>query len=129
MGFIARWFTRIVALVSFVGIVMWSRNVWIHNDLALASAAFGASMVLRATALAWLRRHDDVQAFFRTKATAFIQTPLEELAFVAPIWATPAVFTNYGFLYAGATLFGGWAVLRFVVKVILQRTSGGTHTG
>jgi len=129
MGFFARWFTRAFALASLVVIVLWCRNLWIHNDLALASVAFGASMVLRATALAWLRRHDDVQAFFRTKATAFIQTPLEEFAFVAPIWATPAVFTNFGLLYAGAGLFGGWIVLRFIVKVILQRTSGGTYQG
>lgn len=129
MGFIARTFIRLVALASFVGIVLWSWNLYQHNDegLKMAALGFGAGMVARATLLAWLRRHDDVSTFFRTKATAFIQTPLEEFAFAAPIWAAPAVGAQFGLLYGAATVPVGWAVLRGIVKLFLQRAGGETY--
>lgn len=129
MGFLTKWFIRIVALASFIGIAMWSWNVWKHNDLELGALAFGAAMVARSTLLAWLGRHGDVGALFRSEATSFIKTPLEQYAFLVPIYAAPAVWSQYGLFYTLVSVPIAWIVVRLVVKGILQRTSGGTYEG
>jgi hypothetical protein len=129
MGFFAKWSVRLIALASFVGIAMWSWSVYKHNDLELGALAFGAAMVGRSTLLAWLRRHDDVGTFFRTKATAFIKSPLQEFAFIAPLYAAPAVWSQYGVMKTLIFVPIAWVVLRGLVRLIVAKTGGKTFAG
>lgn len=124
MGFIIRWFAAIVALVTAVALVYGTWRVWDGNGLELAALFFSAAAIGRSVLLAWLRRSGNVSALFRSKRTAFIKTPLQEAAFLLPLYAAPAAYTQFGFL---ETLIGvpiGWIVLRGAARFLLSKSAG-----
>lgn len=124
MGFLLRQFTKVVALVTAVALVYTTWRIWIGNDTAHAAYYFSAAAIARSVLLAWLRRADDVSLLFRSKATSFISTPLQEAAFLLPLYAAPAIYAQFGLF---DTLWGvpaGWIVLRGIVRFILDKSAG-----
>lgn len=124
MGFLIRWFAAIVALVTAVGLVYGTWRVWQGNGFELAALFFSAAAIARALLLAWLRRSGNVSALFRSKRTAFIKTPLQEAAFLLPVYAAPAVYTGFGLFNMLMAVLLGWIVLRVLVRIILERSAG-----
>lgn len=126
MEFLLRQFTRLVALVTAAALVYATWRVWDGNDIVHAAYFFSAAAIARGVLLAWLRRADDVSLLFRSKATNFISTPLQEAAFVLPLYAAPAIYAQFGLF---DTLWGvpvAWIVLRGIVRFILDKSAGGS---
>lgn len=124
MGFLLRQFTRVVALVTAAALVYTTWRIWIGNDIIYTAYYFSAAAIARSVLLAWLRRADDVSLLFRSKATNFISTPLQEAAFLLPLYAAPASYAQFGLF---DTLWGvpaGWIVLRAIVRFILDKSAG-----
>ena len=124
MGFLIRWFAGIVALVTAVALVYGTWRVWQGNNLELAVLFFSAAAIARSLLLAWLRRSGKVSALFRSKRTAFIKTPLQEAAFLLPVYAAPATYMEFGLLKMLIAVPVGWLVLRALVRMILERSAG-----
>lgn len=124
MGFLIRWFAAIVALVTAVALVYGTWRVWDGNGLELAALFFSAAAIARSLLLAWLRRSGNVSALFRSKRTAFIKTPLQEAAFLLPVYAAPATYMEFGLLNMLIAVPLGWLVLRALVRMILERSAG-----
>lgn len=124
MGFIIRWFAAIVSLATAAALVYGTWRVWDGNGFELAALFFSAAAIARSVLLAWLRRSQDVSMLFRSKTTAFIKTPLQEAAFLLPIYAAPATYVEFGFLKTLIAVPIAWIVLRALVRIILERSAG-----
>ena len=124
MGFFSRTFTRIVSLATAIFLVYGTWRIYDGNGFELAAVAFSAAAILRSVLLAWLRRAQDVSMLFRSKTTAFIRTPLQEAAFLLPIYAAPGAYAQFGLFDTIGIVIIGWVVLRALVRLILERTSG-----
>lgn len=124
MGFLIRWFAAIVSLVTAVALVYGTWRVWQGNNLELAAVFFSAAAIARSLLLAWLRRSGNVSALFRSRRTAFIKTPLQEAAFLLPVYAAPATYAWFGFFQTLIAVPVGWLVLRALVRMILERSAG-----
>lgn len=109
----------IISLVTLYVVLYGTWRVYDGNSFELAALAFGGLAVGRATLMAWLRRNEDVYGFFKTKATSFVRTPLQEFAFVVPIYAAPGLWTQYGLMGIAAGVPAGWIILRGLVRFVL----------
>lgn len=123
MGFLLRQFTRIVALVTALALVYTTWQIWKGNDLELAAYYFSAAAIARSVLLAWLRRADDVSLLFRSKMSTFIKTPLQEAAFLLPIYAAPAIYASFGLFDMLWGVPAAWIVLRGIVRFILDKSA------
>ncbi len=99
-----------------VGYVTWI--AYRGNSFELAAIAFSVSAIGRSVLLAWLGRHDDVSGVFKTKTTSFIRTPLQEFAFLAPLYMIPGAWTQIG-IWTFALVPAMWIVLRATVRFVL----------
>ena len=124
MGFLIRWFAAIVSLVTAGALVYGTWRVWQGNNLELAAVFFSAAAIARSLLLAWLRRSGNVSALFRSKRTAFIKTPLQEAAFLLPVYGAPAIYAWLGLFETLIAVPVAWLVLRALVRMILERSAG-----
>ncbi len=127
MGFLLRWFAGAVALVTAAALVYATWRIWKGNDLELAALFFSAAAIGRAVLLAWLRRAQNVSLLFRSKTTAFIKTPLQEAAFLLPLYGAPASYMEFGLLDTLIAVPIAWIVLRAAVGLLLDKTAGGSE--
>jgi hypothetical protein len=114
----------IIALVTGYGVLYGTWRIYDGNGFELGALAFGGLAVGRATLMAWLRRNEDVYGFFKNKATGFVKTPLQEFAFVVPIYAAPGLWTQYGLMGIVAGVPVGWVVMRGLVRFLLEGPNG-----
>ena len=124
MEFLIRWFAAIVALATAAALVYGTWRVWDGNGLELAVLFFSAAAIARSLLLAWLRRSGNVSALFRSKRTAFIKTPLQEAAFLLPVYAAPVTYMEFGLFKMLIAVPVAWIVLRALVRIILERSAG-----
>ncbi|TNE35800.1 MAG: hypothetical protein EP347_12585 [Alphaproteobacteria bacterium] len=110
----------IISLVTGAGVIYGTWRVYDGNDLELAALAFGALAIGRAVLMAWLRREDDVSALFKSKATSFIRTPLQEFAFLVPLYAAPGLYTQFGLMKTLLAVPVAWIVLRGLVRFVFE---------
>ena len=123
MGPILALIRGVLSLATAVGVGYATWYVWKGNGVELAALVFSGTAVGRSVLLAWLRRNGEASQIFRNRATRFIRTPLQEFAFLAPLYAAPGRWTQFG----GYTIIAVpalWIVLRGLVGTVLRTTAG-----
>jgi len=107
----------LLSLATAFGVAWVTWKAW-ANSFELAAIAFSVSAIGRSVFLAWIGRNADVSAVFKNKTTSFIRTPLQEFAFLAPIYMIPGAWTQIG-IWTFALVPAMWIVLRATVRFVL----------
>jgi len=111
-------FRGLISLATGFGGAYFTWIAYRDNSWELAAVAFSVAATGRAVLMAWLRRHGDVSAVFKNTASGFIRSPLQEFAFLAPLYLAPGLWTQLG-IWTFAAVPALWVVLRATVRFVL----------
>ncbi len=113
----------LISIATWIGVAYVTWIAYRDNSWELAAVAFSVAATGRVVLMAWLRRNADVSAVFKTTASGFIRTPLQEFAFMAPLYMAPGLWTQLG-MWTFVAVPGLWVVLRATVRFMLGDKPG-----